>query len=683
MNSLDKISVNLPNGAESRSIDQGKVVYRRSLVNKLNHLNFQDRTIIVNLRHRRYDNTISLTAKPLPCSNDHLRCTWNNVADLERILTVYSFANFLIDDGKNLLLVEPEEAEMSVAGIGCILPETCREVRSRETKRHRGKEVTARLLQNGAEFQGVLKDFSAVAFCVDCNAAPPRAFHWIDFNSPVYVGLSAGQETFFSGQCRIIRHELSDSAGTFALEPQQQQLRRFKPKEYRTERQVLVPSPNIEFSHPLINRKVSLKVINISGSGMSVEEDAGESVLVPGLIIPELAICCAGSVRLNCATQVVYRKPADGEGKGSRVKCGLAILDMDVADHVRLIALLHQASDSNSYLCPHVDKDDLWQFFFETGFLYPEKYAYFQADKEEIKLTFDRLYNGHPGIGRHFICQQNGKILGHMAMLRFFSNSWLIHHHAAIKSEASKAGLIVLNQISRYVNDIHHLRSAHMKYVFCYFRPENRFPNRVFGEFAHHLNQPQGCSLDTFAYFHFERGNVERGAAAGKWELADTSPEELDELKGFYRQQSGGLMLDAFDLGSGGNGPEELASEYKRFGFRKERHLLSLRQDGVLKALIMANVSDVGLNMSDLTSSATVLVLDESLPRNMLEFALSSVADKYERKGMPVLLYPVPYAEKNALPSEKMYTLWVLDLQYLDPYFKFCDAIFNTVHKTV
>jgi hypothetical protein len=169
---------------------------------------------------------------------------------------------------------------------------------------------------------------------------------------------------------------------------------------------------------------------------------------------------------------------------------------------------------------------------------------------------------------------------------------------------------------------------------------------------------------------------------AGQWELGETSSAELDELKGFYRQESGGLMLDAFDLGPGGRGPDELTEEYKRLGFRKERHLLSLRQDGVLKALIMANLSDVGLNMSNLTSSATVLVLDENLPRNMLDFALTSVEEKFGRNGMPVLLYPVSYAEKKALPSEKMYTLWVLNLQFLDPYFKFCDTIFNSVHKT-
>ncbi|HYS42888.1 MAG TPA: pilus assembly protein PilZ, partial [Geobacteraceae bacterium] len=114
----------------------------------------------------------------------------------------------------------------------------------------------------------------------------------------------------------------------------------------------------------------------------------------------------------------------------------------------------------------------------------------------------------------------------------------------------------------------------------------------------------------------------------------------------------------------------------------KERHLFALKKGGELKALIMANVSDIGLNMSNLTSCATVIVLDEALPRSVLESALSTVAAKYGQDDVPVLVYPVSYAERESLPSEKMYSLWVLNLHYLDHYFKFCDALFHADKKS-
>ena len=682
MDGLNKDPHSLPAGSDDHDPEHGKSVGKRALVNKLNYLNFQDSTILITLKHVRYGSTISLSAKPLPCSGDRLDCVWDDVPNIERILTAFSFQSFLIADGRKFLLVEPEVTGMTDQGISFNLPESCREVVSRKAKRHPAKGISARLIQNGAEFHGALRDFNAVSFRIELKADAPRTFYWIDAASPVHLSFSAGEKTFYSGECRIIRQSFSDTTGTFVLEPLHHQLRRFKPKEYRAARQELVPSPHIVFKHPLSNTFVSLRVVDLSSSGFSVEEDEGNSVLLPGLILAEMEISFNDSFRIGCSAQVVYRNPV-GEGNGGGlVRCGLAILDMAIADHVRLMALLHQAADANSYLCARVDMDALWSFFFETGFIYPEKYASLQESKEEMKLTYERLYNQHPGIARHFIYQNRGKILGHMAMVRFYENSWLIHHHAASKSDTTKAGLTVLNQISRYVNDINHLRSAHLNYVFCYFRPDNKFPNRVFGEFAIKLNDLQGCSLDTFAYFHHRPVSGRDQKLPAQWALANAQSADLEELHGFYQQESGGLMVKAFDLGAEGAGHDRLVEEYRDLGFRKERHLFALKKGGELKALIMANITDIGLNMSNLTSCATVIVLDEAMPRSVLDGALSTVAAKYGRDDVPVLVYPVSYAERESLPSEKMYSLWVLNLHYLDHYFKFCDALFHADKKS-
>ena len=125
--------------------------------------------------------------------------------------------------------------------------------------------------------------------------------------------------------------------------------------------------------------------------------------------------------------------------------------------------------------------DELWDFLFETGFIYPHKYAFIQKNKDEIKKTYEKLYPQNPHIARHFIYQEKGTIYGHMAMIRFCESAWMIHHHAARKSSAKKAGLIVLDQIGRMINDSHRLYSLHMNYMLCYYRPDNKFPSRVFG----------------------------------------------------------------------------------------------------------------------------------------------------------------------------------------------------------
>jgi hypothetical protein len=127
---------------------------------------------------------------------------------------------------------------------------------------------------------------------------------------------------------------------------------------------------------------VFLKTGDLSGSGFSVQESQENAVLLPGMIIPKLDLRFANSFEVNCKAQVVYGKINDNDKEDRSVKCGLAFLDIDTENHMRMLALMHQAADSNSYICNKVDPDALWNFFFKTGFIYPKKYAFIKANKD-------------------------------------------------------------------------------------------------------------------------------------------------------------------------------------------------------------------------------------------------------------------------------------------------------------
>ena len=76
---MDKLHIvprRLSSDDEDRTSESTKSIGKRYLVNKLNYLNFQDRTILVNLKHKKYGSTLSLLATPLPCAGDHLECVW-------------------------------------------------------------------------------------------------------------------------------------------------------------------------------------------------------------------------------------------------------------------------------------------------------------------------------------------------------------------------------------------------------------------------------------------------------------------------------------------------------------------------------------------------------------------------------------------------------------------------------
>lgn len=675
----DMIETGLHPAQRTSSADQGHTIGRKALVNRLNYLNFKDGMIQVNLLHPRYDHVLSFSARPMPCLGGSLECFWAENTDLPENLSAYTLKNFLITDEKKLLQVTPTLVHMDDNSISVDLPDTCSEIHLRANKRYDCRDINVQVLQNGAVFHGRLINYTPTSFQVELTAEPPQTFHWINQDASAVVVFANGQQTLYSGPCRFVKQSAGQQKCLFLLAPVANRIQRFKPKNYRSNRHKLKPSPNVMFLHPLTGKQIDLKIHDLSGSGFSILEQKDDTQLMSGLVIPELELVFGDGGRITCQAQVVYQRSGSVAGRSVRLS-GLAFLDMKLTDHVRLMSILQQVWDENAYLCNRVDPEALWKFFFEAGFIYPQKYIGIQAKKKEFRETYQKLYTENPEVARHFIYQENGAILGHMAMLRMYSNSWLIHHHAAVKEEAKRAGLMVLHQIGRSINDSHSLYSAHMNYVMCYFQPENRFSKRMFGGVAAHYDNTRGCSLDTFAYFHF-RHNFERPwNLSAPWSLTRTEQQDLLEVASFYEQKSDGLMLKALDLEPETLFSDELQEQFQSLGFNRERHVYSLKKNGGLKALILINLSDLGLNFSSLTNSIKVIVVDQDdMPKETLNLMLALLSVKFELDEPPVLLFPQEYAEKNQLAFEKSYQMWVLNCQDTDPYFEFCEKTFKKI----
>ena len=656
-----------------------KEIGLNKLINRLNFLNFQDSSILVNFTHTKYSRTVSLEATPLPCLNNKLECHWIEASDFRPSLKACTFENILIDDGRKLVIAVPELITLGEKGAIFLLPEKCTEVNYRKTRRHNCAGIRVELLQNSARFQGTLVDFSAIAFKIETESSPTQTFHWVNPEVPVQVVFSSGTDTLYSGQCRILSQNLGQKTRSYVLEPMQSHMQRFKAKEIRSVRHELLPLPNAIFRHPLTGKSVDLKVFDVSGSGFSVQEEVELSVLLPGMIIPQLELKIANGFTTRCLAQVIYRTVETHDDGSCAVKCGLSFLDMDIRDHVNLLSLLYLAKNKHSYMNNKVNTEELWQFFFETGFIYPEKYAFVQANKSTLKEMYDKLYTRNPSVARHFIYHEKGTILGHMAMLRFYKKTWLVHHHAANKSESANGGLVVLNQLAQSINDSYNLHSAQMNYVICYYRPENKFPHRVFGGAAKVIKDKKGCSLDTFAYLHYKRNPADDWNFSGPWELERSTAEDLLELEGFYEQESGGLLLHALNLEADTVNCEDLSQEYLQLGFTLKRHCYTLKKHGNIKAIVTINLSDVGLNLSDLTNCIHLLVVEpEQLPKEIVFLTLSILTAKYQQNDLPVLVYPVSYADSANIAYEKKYSLWTLNVQHNAPHFlKFLAALLS------
>ena len=662
---------------ENCAADTDRKVTQEQLVNRLNFINFQDDIIHAHFTHREYGRTLLVVAAPEPCLEKILKLRWLSETDVGSLLKTHLLDFILVPRGQKFIKSVPEVLAIDAKGACLALPEISREISHRKVERQRCRDISVYVLQNSSSFSGTLLDFTASSFRTELKALPPQSFDWIDSSSPVNVILFSGNQTFFSGECKIIRCTQGQNTRSYVLGSLKQEIPRYRKAEFRSQRQTLNPSPNIIFIHPLTRKRIELKVIDLSGSGFSVEEDENAAVLLPGLILPSIELRFSSSFKMKCSAQIVFRKPSKGKMEGRRLRCGLAIIDVTAQDHIKLLGMLHQAKDKNSYLCSDIDLDDLWDFFFETGFIYPSKYAQLYKNKAEVRATYEKLYTRSPEIARHFIYQDNGTILGHMAMVRFWKGAWLTHHHAARKSALNRAGLMVLDQISRLVYDSYRLRSMHMDYLVCYYRPQNKFPNRIFGGVAGYINNPKGCSVDSFAFLKYTHLNNSQAELPASWQVCPLTDEDLCDLKYFYEKASGGLMLKALDLEPHTCWDDPLRAEFAANGFRRERHLFALNKDGRLQAVLIAYLSDIGLNLSDLTHCVQALVLDpQHLPSKILLASLRQVCRATGQSEVPALIYPLSYAEKQSIPFEKIYNLWIIhNHSQFEYYFKYLNRL--------
>ena len=660
-----------------QQLHEGHPVDKETLINALNYIHFMEKSVLVHLRDPEFRDSILVRAFPEPCLGGELVCHWAERPLSDTHLDRYEFYNLVIADGRSITLVPAVLEEMSPQYIRMTLPDTGHAAGQREARRHPCGEVAAELDQNGFVARGKLLDFSPIGFRARVKPDAFSSFHWFNRGEPVAVHLRDSRQIFFTGACRCIRQRLVSGDMEIVLAPRDERIQRFKPTETRNPRQRLVPSPTLIFEHPLLGKRVQFEVSDISTSGFSVYENHGEGTLMAGMIIPDMVITFAHSMKMSCSAQVIYRLREEG----GRVRCGLAILDMGIQDYSRLTHLLSCAMDAHSHVSTEVDVDALWEFFFKSGFIYPKKYGLIQSHRESFKETYQKLYQQCPEVARHFTYQQNGRIYGHIAMVRAYERTWMIHHHAATALEHKRAGLVVLKQIMHYLNDMHRLPSSKMDYVMSYFRPENKFPERVFGGFARISGDPRICSMDLFSYLPYTRLSLSSMLPKG-WELGESTEMDIWELNRFYTHRSGGLLLDAMALEWEDPRGRSLETDFAKAGFLRKQRAYSLRRDGRLAAVLVVDQSDLGFNLSELLNDIKIFVINgAALPWHILSIGVSRLTADFRMHRVPVLFYPFDYVEREEIPYEKQYQAWVLNVRHGAEYMEYMRKKFRIKYE--
>jgi hypothetical protein len=649
------------------TIDASPRIRQKDLLNTLHHLHFSNGQLLVHVSEPQYREEYLLKAELESCPPGEITCRWPKgsfpIPDDAEI------RNLLIADGLSLILFRVSVKALHDGGFTTSLPEEGYLLGKRRFRRHTSRNIDVTLTQNGFQASGELIDFTPHACRIRLAVDSGESFMWLNADETCMVAFREKNNLFFTGACRRIRHAGSLSERELVLEPIAKEIRRFQKRKQRTPRLQVTPPPIAHFEHPLFKRPIQLDICDLTFTGFAVEEKRSEEVLMAGMIIPGLEIHHAGALKMTCDAQVIYRKVM---GK-DRVRYGMAIIDMDFGAYRHLSHIMVHAEDPHARFSSAMEMDALWEFLFDTNFIYARKYHLLQSCRDEFKETYRKLYQEEQDIQAQFTYEKNGRVYGHVSIFRAYQRAWMVHHLAARPLNGKRTGLSVLKNVLHFFDGLYRYPSIGMDHMIFYFRPENHFPNLFFGGFARSLGNQQACSLDLFAYMNHPANRPKTPFPQG-WRLTEFEIQYLPELERFYRNASGGLLLDLFRLGQTDEGRESLTEIYRRHGFIRQWRAYALLKEQELKALIVVNRSSPGLNLSELLNSLKVVVTDPAgLPFPILNAALARLTPEYETESVPLLIYPATYPSEQGLKVDKQYLLWILDAQYGKDYLDYME----------
>lgn len=636
----------------------GRRIPKKKLINLINAAHYSKKPLLIAFFQPEHDFHITAKAMPGPTAGDTTELLWIKDHNFSLSLLSLEILKVTVTVGHKSCVFVPHRYQLTDRGVQLVLPDFALDDGARQHQRFSCQSgLYATLTQNGVAFPGCLLDYSPHGILIDLMPDSSWQTTWLSPTSPATMTVTKNNRNIYSGNVSLSRKRGSNR---YIIQPENESYSRYAPKKNRTRRQSVAPLPEARFTHPITGKESTLKILNIGSLGFSVEEHLESTTLIPGLIIPELIIYIAGNEMFSALVQVVYRHQA--EEKPEHVRFGLIILNMSHNDQLKLCQLVQHARDEKAYINVPIDPESLFDFFFQSGFIYPEKYAEIAAHKKEYERIYQILYKQNNKIFRHVVYQVPGQIHGHMSMLNLYSKTWLCQHHAALQNK--RAGLHVLRALSDYINDSYRLETMNIRYILAYYRPTNKFPRRFFGAFAEHTNDKTKVSLDNFAYFSNSEVFYTKDHLWDQWELEPASPLDIQQFTAFYMKHSGGLLPEALDLKIERYASSEMTDRYSEAGLSRTRRVFSLRYEGHLYALVDYQSSSRGLNLSELSNATTFFFLQRPDPVTgaaIVRAVVSFFIDRLKKEHHPVMFYPSETATHFGFPPEKIYTLWILD----------------------
>ena len=425
-------------------------------------------------------------------------------------------------------------------------------------------------------------------------------------------------------------------------------------------------------------------VLELSSTGLSFAAHPEYDLFPPGARLTRVAVKLGG-LDLCCSAEVKNLLPLPGkEGAQGELRCGLVFEGLDQQDRGRLADAVMRHRFPGLADGTEVPFEQVWRFFQDTRFLYPEKLQAIAPLVPEIHRTYSRLGPETTHLFKSLVYREQDKLLAHLSTVRAFRRTWVVQHLAGQTRRRGQQAPRVVNQgLSEYFG-----QNTDLEYVKVFFRPDNKWPARVFGGFARKVTDRQLSDLRRFHYLALHTSAILPGAAPDL-RVIEVDGGDLSVVERHFVGAERGLLLRSDDLTRGGLALPELSAAYRERGLQRERRvLLALRKD-LPVGFALCELSSPGLNLSELLSSFHASLLPGAVDgaasaeraleqqRQARAALVRAALSLYRRAGRPfaVGLFDESLGEELlSLPalSRKQYVCWTC---HRTLYRRFCEHV--------
>jgi hypothetical protein len=439
--------------------------------------------------------------------------------------------------------------------------------------------------------------------------------------------------------------------------------------------------------HPFFPaHEIRAQIADISPSGLSILIDHLRFPLMEGMILDKVKVQLPFHNVSETSLLITRCQKLENENK-FQYRLGTQFIDLSPQLHKSISQVVQNKTSPSLIDANSDDYEQLWEFFFETGFVYGDKRKQLQEYATKLFKTYSRILESNSPIVKKILFKENGTIKGHVSGIKFFDNAWLIQHLNALKANSTQsAAQAVIHCMADFFLETKVNNLIETSFITCYFRPDNLYPAIVFGETRNLANDRTICDIADLNFCTVAEVPQIQAVKSQQLEVnvAPASEHDLLDLETLLIEQGKWQLVKLEGLEASRITQLKVSPEFEKIGLYRYRQVLVARSTSSSAiAYAVCNFASPGINLSELTNSFRIFYSRPTDPGNQIladrvsETALSIYAET-EMK-YPVYLGPTNEPIPSQFEFKKIYSYWYFDTDHMRLFKDTTQSIFENI----